>query len=62
MTEITFLIEDDPESGYCARADGQSIFTEAESMEALKDAIREAVCCHFPDESNRPKLIHTLVL
>ena len=27
MTEIVFLVEEDPEGGYCARALGESIFT-----------------------------------
>src|SRR5207247_10283606 len=35
MNEIIFLIEDAPEGGYTARALGHSIFTAAESMDAL---------------------------
>lgn len=56
MSEIVFLVEDSPEGGYTARALGVSIFTEAESLEALRDAVREAVTCHFED-SDRPRLI-----
>lgn len=29
MTELIFLVEEDPEGGYCARALDQSIFTHA---------------------------------
>jgi len=55
-TEIIFLVEESPEGGYQARALGQSIFTEADSFEALKEQVREAVRCHF-EEDERPRLI-----
>ncbi|TVQ64369.1 MAG: 2-oxoisovalerate dehydrogenase E1 subunit beta [Phycisphaerales bacterium] len=57
MTEIVFLIEEDPDGGLTARAIGHSIFTQADDMDALKEMVRDAVRCHFPDESSRPKLI-----
>ena len=56
MNEIIFLIEEDPEGGYVARAIGESIFTQADTVESLRDVIRDAVKCHF-EESDRPKLI-----
>ena len=56
MNEIIFLIEEAPEGGYSARALGHSIFTEAESMEVLRDQVRDAVKCHF-DEGQAPKVI-----
>ena len=49
MNQLIFLVEEDPEGGYIARALGQSIFTEADTLEALRDNIREAVQCHFED-------------
>ena len=54
--ELLFLVEDAAEGGYIARALGYSIFTEADSWEDLKQAIRDAVQCHF-DEGQRPDLI-----
>ena len=57
MTEIVFLVEEDPEGGYTARALGESIFTQADDMDALREMVRDAVRCHFPDESTRPKVI-----
>ena len=36
MSEIIFLIVDSPEGGFCARALGESIFTEAESLDELR--------------------------
>jgi hypothetical protein len=56
MNEIIFLIEEAAEGGYIARALGHSIFTEAESMEALRNQIRDAVKCHF-DEGQAPRVI-----
>jgi hypothetical protein len=35
MTEIIFFVEDDPEGGYVARALGESIFTQADSIQEL---------------------------
>lgn len=45
--EIIFLVEEAPEGGYQARALGHSIFTEADTWEQLKEAVRDAVSCHF---------------
>lgn len=56
MTEIVFLVEDDPEVGYTAKALGESIFTQAEDIESLKVMIRDAVDCHFEAE-DKPKMI-----
>jgi hypothetical protein len=56
MQEIVFLVEQAPEGGYTARALGESIFTEADSLERLHIAVRDAVRCHF-DEGRLPKLI-----
>ncbi|MBC6432492.1 2-oxoisovalerate dehydrogenase E1 subunit beta [Nostoc sp. HG1] len=57
MTEIVFLVEDDPDGGYTARALTESIFTQADDIETLREMIRDAVHCHFPSEENRPRRI-----
>jgi hypothetical protein len=57
MTEIVFLVEEDPSGGWTARALGQSIFTQAEDMAELRKMVRDAVRCHFPDANDRPKVI-----
>lgn len=57
MAEIAFLVEDDPDGGYTARALGESIFTQADDMKTLWDMVRDAVQCHFFDEQNRPEVI-----
>lgn len=56
MNEIIFLIEEAPEGGYTARALGESIYTEADTIEDLQNQIRDAVRCHF-DEGKVPKVI-----
>ena len=56
MNELIFIIEESPEGGFNARALGESIFTEAETMEALRQQVRDAVRCHF-DEGKSPKVI-----
>jgi hypothetical protein len=56
MTEILFLVDEAAEGGYTARAVGVSIFTEADTLEQLREAVREAVRCHF-EESDRPPTI-----
>jgi hypothetical protein len=54
--ELIFLVSEDPEGGYVAQALGESIVTDADDMETLKENVREAVLCHF-DEHELPKLI-----
>ncbi|MBX3265525.1 MAG: 2-oxoisovalerate dehydrogenase [Acidobacteria bacterium] len=56
MNEIIFLIEEDFEGGYNARALGEPIFTQGESVEELKANIRDAVDCHFEPDA-KPKMI-----
>ena len=56
MKEIVFVVEEAPESGFTARALGVSIFSEAETLPQLHEAMRDAVRCHF-EEQDRPKVI-----
>ena len=56
MNEIIFIVNEPPEGGYVAEALGQSIFTVAETLEELNEMVRDAVMCHFEEES-RPKII-----
>lgn len=56
MTELILLVEEAPEGGYTARAPGRSIFTEADTLDALRFNIREVVDCHF-DEGQAPGVI-----
>jgi len=55
-SEIIFAVHDSPEGGYEARALGHALFTQAETMEELKAMVRDAVRCHF-DENTAPAVI-----
>ena len=57
MDEIIFAVEEAPEGGYSARALGVPIFTEADDLDALQTEVREAVLCHFADDTDRPRVI-----
>ena len=55
-SEIIFLVEESPEGGYEAKALGESIYTQAESLDELKTLVQDAVRCHF-EEQDRPRMI-----
>jgi len=57
IKEIIFLVEEAEEGGYIAKALGESIFTEADTIEQLKLEIKDAVNCHFINEESRPQII-----
>lgn len=56
MSEIIFVIEDSDEGGYTAKALGYSIYTEGETLDELKDNIRDAIKCHF-DTKEFPHIV-----
>ena len=55
-SEIVFEVLESPEGGFEARALGESIFTEAATLDELKSMVKDAVRCHF-DEAELPKMI-----
>ena len=55
--ELVFLVEEDPEGGFNARALGESIFTQGDTFEALKSNIRDALECHFERKEEIPPII-----
>ena len=56
LSEIIFEVQDSPEGGYEARALGHSIYTQAGTMQELRNMVRDAVRCHF-DDALRPAVI-----
>ncbi|MFT5367627.1 MAG: hypothetical protein ACI8V2_002588 [Candidatus Latescibacterota bacterium] len=54
--EIIFLVEESLDGGYEAKALGESVFTEADTIEALRESVMDAVRCHF-DEVDCPKVV-----
>jgi hypothetical protein len=55
-SELVFVVEEAPEGGYTARAVGESICAEADTLEDLHHQVRDAVHCHF-DPGRQPKTI-----
>lgn len=55
MNEIIFIVEESPEGGFEAKALGYSIFTEGETLDEIRQNIKEAIHCHF--EENAPKIV-----
>ncbi len=50
MSEIIFEVaEDQLEGGYVATALGHAIATQGETLEELREMVRDAVQCHFGD-------------
>lgn len=54
--EILFLVEEALEGGFNARSIGDSIFTQADTMDDLKIQIKDALNVHF-DTKDMPKII-----
>jgi putative addiction module component (TIGR02574 family) len=51
MNEIIFLVEEAVEGGYTAKAVGESIFVEGDTLETLRANVIDALNCHFePDQ------------
>ncbi len=59
MNEVFFLVEEAIEGGYTAKALGESIFTEGETLEELRTNIKEAVQCYY-EENSLPLKLRTL--
>jgi len=57
VMELIFEIRDAEEGGFCARALGYGIFTEAESWDELRANVIEAVSLHFEGATTRPRLV-----
>ena len=55
-TEIIFSVQESSEGGYEAQALGHDIFTQGETVEELREMVRDAVKCHF-EEGSAPSVI-----
>ena len=47
MSEIIFIVENSDEGGYTAKSLGYSIYTEGETLDELKENIKDAIKCHL---------------
>ena len=52
--EIIFSVQESPGGGYEAQALSAPIFTEADNVEELRSAVRDATECHFEEGRTSP--------
>ena len=57
-TGVCFIVNEAEEGGYTAKALGASIFTEADTVEELREAVKDAVKCHYDDGVKRIIRLH----
>ncbi len=57
MKEIIFEVLEDIDGGYTASALGVGIHTQGDTLDELKQMVRDAVDCYFDTETERPALI-----
>lgn len=58
MVEIVFQVEEDSvDGGWVASAINAGITTQADTIDELKTMIRDALRCHFDEESDIPSVI-----
>jgi hypothetical protein len=55
--ELIFEVRDAEEGGYCARALGHAIFTQAENWEELRTNVLDATALHFEESTVHPRLV-----
>jgi hypothetical protein len=60
MEELIFMVEESTDGGYTAKGLGVSIYTQGDTLDAVKTAIVDAVHCHFDDEKKRILRLHIL--
>ena len=58
MQEIIFIVKESEEGGYLASGVNDSIFTNGETLAELRENVKEAVRCHFDDESRKLVRLH----
>ena len=57
-SEIIFEVsEDEIDGGYSASALGYSIHTQGDTIEELRENVKEAVECHFDETERRPVFV-----
>lgn len=57
MKEIIFEVLEDVLGGYTASALGVGIHTQGDTVEELKEMVRDAVDCYFDEGAARPHMI-----
>ena len=58
MTELTLLVREAEEGGYYAEAVGTGIFAEGETMDELKENIKNGIECYHENMPGMPSFAH----
>ncbi len=58
MQEIIFIVKESEEGGYIASGLNDSIFTDGDTLQELKNNVKEAVLCHFDDDTQKIIRLH----
>ncbi|OHB75987.1 MAG: 2-oxoisovalerate dehydrogenase [Planctomycetes bacterium RBG_16_55_9] len=53
MSEIIFIVENSDEGGHAARSLGYSIHTEGETLDELRENVKDAIRCHFDEKEQK---------
>ncbi len=58
MSEIIFEVrEDEVDGGYNAMALGYGIHTQGDTLEELREMVKDAVACYFDEGEDSPRII-----
>lgn len=58
MSEIIFEVQEDQiEGGYNASALGYAIHTQGDTLEELREMVKDAVACYFDEDEPSPSVI-----
>jgi len=60
-SEVIFEVRESPEGGFEAQALGYSIFTEGDTMDELREMVKDAVTTHFEDGQG-PRIVRLHVV
>jgi predicted RNase H-like HicB family nuclease len=63
LGEIVFVVKEDKEAGgFVASCHRYGIFTQGESLEEVREMVRDAVACRFEGEASKPRSIRLHIL
>ncbi len=57
MNELVFEITQEADGGFCAACLSESIFTQADTWEELRNNVKEAVLAYYFDQPQHPSTI-----
>lgn len=57
MEEIIFVVKESEEGGFIASGLNDSIITDGETVEELRNNVKQAVRCHFEDVTRKTRIV-----